>query len=380
MDHYIKEALKDFKTVILPGFGALTKINEKTGELMFMDYLKHDDGVLAQFISNKEGISEQEAKNLFAKHIREITAVLNKGEVYSIYNFGTFFKDPNGNYGFEQFQSSSNTISETNTIDTHSDAQTKKENITNQTERTLDKSDGSRAMIPNPESAESKVDNNHNNELNANKTTTATFDSEVEISKIDSNTHQLHSTNTQYEQTSQDDNPHVAETPLNQSKKRKYIFVSLLLLLATGTICAVVYLFVFNKKMDEVPNKTQVANKTAPNSIPETKNETPVGLNTSEQNEINDTIEKELTDLTSPELESGNLVIKPYKIVAGTFQKLEFAESFAQKLMQEHGIKSDILSKNDQNYVILDSFDNPKNANEALQKIKKKIKKAWILN
>ena len=78
MDHYIKEALSKTKTIIIPGIGALTRINELTGELMFMDYLKHDDGTLANFISSKEGISEQEAKNLLAKHSREITSILNK--------------------------------------------------------------------------------------------------------------------------------------------------------------------------------------------------------------------------------------------------------------------------------------------------------------
>ena len=127
MDHYIKAALEDSKTVIIPGFGALTKINETTGELMFMDYLKHDDGVLAQFISNKEGISEQEAKNLLAKHSREISAMLNKGEVYSIYNFGTFSKNAQGNYEFEQFQSSTNATSELQEIDTAHDDKIKED-------------------------------------------------------------------------------------------------------------------------------------------------------------------------------------------------------------------------------------------------------------
>ena len=110
MDHYIKEALKTSKTIIIPEIGALTKISETTGELMFMNYLKHDDGMLAQFISNKEGITEQDAKNLLAKHSREITAILNKGEVYSIYKFGSFSKNEKGELQFEQYIKSTKSV------------------------------------------------------------------------------------------------------------------------------------------------------------------------------------------------------------------------------------------------------------------------------
>jgi cell division protein FtsN len=137
---------------------------------------------------------------------------------------------------------------------------------------------------------------------------------------------------------------------------------------------------VFDQKLDVGPNKTQVANKTVPNSITETKSESTDSLNTLEQIEINDSIQKETIESTESELESGNLAAKPYKIVAGTFQKLQFAESFADKLLQEKGLKSEIVSRNYQNFVILDSFENSKIANEALKKLKKKIKKAWILN
>jgi nucleoid DNA-binding protein len=379
MDHYIKEALKDSKTIILPGFGALTKINETTGELMFMDYLKHDDGVLAQFISQKEGISEQEAKNLLAKHSREITAILNKGEVYSIYNFGTFFKNSQGNYEFEQFQSSTNATSELNEINTPDDDKIKQESKTQQEEVNLDQEDGSEVIATKQDDSTSDSAKNFTNQVNDQKSKSIPIDPEVEISKVDANSKHQRTAASQNEQK-QEKKSIESVTPTTPSKRRKYVIVALLFLFASGTIGAVLYLFVFDKKLDVGPNKTQVANKTVPNSITETKSESTDSLNTLEQIEINDSIQKETIESTESKLESENLAAKPYKIVAGTFQKLQFAESFADKLLQEKGLKSEIVSRNYQNFVILDSFENSKIANEALKKLKKKIKKAWILN
>jgi len=92
MDKYLLEILKQINTIIIPGLGALTITNAETGEIMFMSYLKHDDGKLAAYISEKEGMDENEAKNLIAKYVREILAELDKGEEYTMYKFGAFFK------------------------------------------------------------------------------------------------------------------------------------------------------------------------------------------------------------------------------------------------------------------------------------------------
>jgi len=78
MDKYLLEILKQVSTIIIPGLGALTITNQKTGEIMFMPYLKHDDGKLSAHIAGKEGWDENEAKNLIAKYVREIQAELDK--------------------------------------------------------------------------------------------------------------------------------------------------------------------------------------------------------------------------------------------------------------------------------------------------------------
>jgi cell division protein FtsN len=93
MNNYLLQLLKDVKTIIIPGLGAITLTNETTGEMMFMNYLKFDDGTLARHIAEKEGIEENDAKNRVAKFVREVQAELDKGHSYDMYQFGSFRKE-----------------------------------------------------------------------------------------------------------------------------------------------------------------------------------------------------------------------------------------------------------------------------------------------
>lgn len=104
MNNYLLQLLREVKTIIIPGLGALTLTNEVTGEMMFMPYLKYDDGNLAKHISEKEGMDINDAKNLIAKFVREVTAELDKGNSYDMYQFGSF-KKIDGDVAFEQWNS-----------------------------------------------------------------------------------------------------------------------------------------------------------------------------------------------------------------------------------------------------------------------------------
>lgn len=95
MNNYLLLLLKELKTIIIPGLGALTITNEATNELLFMPFLKYDDGTLSKYIADKEGMTENDAKNLIAKFVREVLAELDKGEPYDMYQFGSFTKENN---------------------------------------------------------------------------------------------------------------------------------------------------------------------------------------------------------------------------------------------------------------------------------------------
>jgi hypothetical protein len=101
MNKYFIQIFREESTVILPGFGALTMTNERTGEIMFMPYLKFDDGKLAGHIAKTEGMDAQDAENMIAKFIRKIQAELDKGESFDIFEFGSFFKNKDGEVEFQ---------------------------------------------------------------------------------------------------------------------------------------------------------------------------------------------------------------------------------------------------------------------------------------
>ncbi|MNU82416.1 Cell division protein FtsN [compost metagenome] len=100
MNNYLLQLLKEVKTLIIPGLGALTVTNESTGEILFMPYLKFDDGTLAKHIASKENMELNDATNLISKFVREVTAELDKGNSYDMYQFGRFIK-VDGEIAFE---------------------------------------------------------------------------------------------------------------------------------------------------------------------------------------------------------------------------------------------------------------------------------------
>lgn len=103
MNKYFIQLFLRENTVILPGFGALTAPNRNIEEIMFLPYLKTDDGKLAEFIVETEGINLQDAQNTIAKFIREMETNLSKGESFDIFQFGSFFKNEDGEIEFDSW-------------------------------------------------------------------------------------------------------------------------------------------------------------------------------------------------------------------------------------------------------------------------------------
>lgn len=103
MNKYLVEILKIQSSVILPGLGALMVPSQKSGKIVFNPHLKFNDGSLAKYISEKEGIEQQEAQNRVAKFVREIEAELGKGNTYNMFEFGEFYKNKDGDVDFNMF-------------------------------------------------------------------------------------------------------------------------------------------------------------------------------------------------------------------------------------------------------------------------------------
>jgi len=108
MDKFLIELLLKNNSVILPDFGAIVIANEHTGDVMFNEYLKFNDGKLIALIVANSSMSEQDATNMVAKYIREIQIQLDKGESYDIFGLGSFLKDKDGSTLFKGNVNSSN--------------------------------------------------------------------------------------------------------------------------------------------------------------------------------------------------------------------------------------------------------------------------------
>ena len=118
MNAYIVKFLREVNTLIIPNFGALTITDAATGEILFLPYLKYDDGKLVNFIAEQKGISTDEAKELIAESILGIQKKLELGENYPIASLGSFGKSKTGEIEFisEHFQKTpvSETVEATN--------------------------------------------------------------------------------------------------------------------------------------------------------------------------------------------------------------------------------------------------------------------------
>lgn len=101
MDKFVSALLNKENSVILPDLGAIVVENENTGSLMFNEYLRFNDQKLEKLVLSESSMSEQEVVNSIAKYVREIKLTVEKGEDYTIYGLGRFFKNEDGKIDFE---------------------------------------------------------------------------------------------------------------------------------------------------------------------------------------------------------------------------------------------------------------------------------------
>ena len=126
ISNYISELLFIHDCVVLPGFGGFvgnikeTTVNKITGEikppskhLLFNINLKTNDGLLINYVENKEGITTKEAKRKVDNFIENIVTTLNDKRVIRIERVGIlsinvekkilFIQDNKINYNIQSF-------------------------------------------------------------------------------------------------------------------------------------------------------------------------------------------------------------------------------------------------------------------------------------
>ncbi len=105
MHNYLIDFFKEENTLIIPGFGALTVVSRSTNELMFMPFLKHNDGSLEKKVAEIDGVDISVAKDKVQHFIDEINSEINQGRKYVINQIGVFSKDGSGDVLFSPITS-----------------------------------------------------------------------------------------------------------------------------------------------------------------------------------------------------------------------------------------------------------------------------------
>jgi hypothetical protein len=95
---YFNEIFQSSKTVIIPGLGSFTKLNETS--INFNPYLKFNDGYLIGFIAKKQGITIDEAGKNISESVAKIQdALTQKGEAM-VLGLGVLKKGADGKINF----------------------------------------------------------------------------------------------------------------------------------------------------------------------------------------------------------------------------------------------------------------------------------------
>jgi cell division protein FtsN len=400
MDKYLLEILKEMNTIIIPGLGALTITNDSTGEIMFMPYLKFDDGKLAKYIAEKEGWSENDANNLIAKYVREIEAKLNTGDTYDMYRFGSFAKNASGDVEFtrwnESKESEVNYVEPSLVNDTLEELKedpivTVEEEIPAEPQSDTEHSDLAPvevvAHVPVEKEEVIMVEEAQVTEYVPDPVTSETkFDLYTEEDQWNDDL-DLPPINAKVERAKKP----ILEKTQKDNKRKKPMMIILLVagvLLVGGTLTVAM----FYNSVSEI-GKEKVAKTEGTQKAPETKEtETvtePINSQAGEENSTNvepETIPSE-TDVNEESVGSGNMIqtstgqidpARPYHLIAGAFIVRENADRFRDKLRVSGNSNAEIIGRFDGLFVVSAcSYSSNEEAMNA-KKENTTISRSWI--
>jgi cell division protein FtsN len=90
---YIKELLKNHSRVIVPDLGAFLRKNDNPDLLYFNEFLRFNDGLLVDYVAEKEGVDKIEAAKRVKNYVAEINNTLKEKESFDLTEIGTLYLD-----------------------------------------------------------------------------------------------------------------------------------------------------------------------------------------------------------------------------------------------------------------------------------------------
>ncbi|MCH2224645.1 MAG: SPOR domain-containing protein [Crocinitomicaceae bacterium] len=419
MNKYLLEILKEANTIIIPGLGALTITDKEKNEIMFMPYLKHDDGKLSTYIAEKDSIDETEAKNIVAKFVREIQTRLDQGESYDMFEFGTFSK-VGGDIEFQAWKTTpaatSTTPTEEKEVKTET-TQEKKETKTNEsvtpkketppitkTEETIKKQSPPPIKPMNIIEKEELSKNVEKLDDLKEKNNPNTISNKSAFKPIET----APKTPSEKVETLRKETKKPVKSTVNKKEKKRgvgfwILSILLVLLIAGGTYFGINYNnlkqyvpFLADKVENESNTTSELDDIQGFLGEDEIEHEESEEANIEEQSEENLTEQDEQKE-TTPEEEEEEEIIEThqeasptpqetgasngaYKVIAGVFSSEENALRLVDKFKDQGLPASTFTNFNGMHVVCMKSFDNSADANAEMSSLKAISPSAWLMH
>lgn len=99
IDGIIAKYISANKRLVIPELGTL--LRKESGELVFVELMRKDDGVLAAYAASEKGIGEPQAREAVAEYVAAVKKACADNGEYRIEGVGVLRKAADGTLGFE---------------------------------------------------------------------------------------------------------------------------------------------------------------------------------------------------------------------------------------------------------------------------------------
>ena len=367
MEKHLLNILKEANTIIIPRLGALTITNDATGEIMFMPYLKYDDGKLAELISKAENISTEEAKSNIDQSVQAILNELEDNKPFSINGVGTFSKGEDDiEFKYNETAVGGNTSPKTESPapkveeakieevdkptttpveEVKPETKVEKEEPEQETVKTEDKKDDKVAL-----KAKQTADKEAKEKIKAEKAAKALADKEAKAkAKADKKNKK---------------SPEGKEGDAKPKKKKGFLFW-LIIIILLGAIGGGAYFFINKGHHDEKGHGTDHKENTEHDA-----SETHEGDSMSTEHEEGDSNHEHSSDTAQP----GN-----FYIILGSFSERVNAEGLAERMVIEGHSHASVIERNGNYSVVFNKYNTKDEAKAELSEARAIAKNAWVL-
>ncbi|HRP52993.1 MAG TPA: SPOR domain-containing protein [Fluviicola sp.] len=409
MNNYLLQLLKEVKTLIIPNLGAFTITDETSGEIMFMPYLKYDDGTLANHIAEKENIDVLDAKSLIAKFVRDVTTELDKGETYDMYQFGVFSK-VDGEISFKSWEGKATSQSEVKPktepviqpVENVEKPAEQKKSEEKPAEASISepKSTDKESIVEKPAEEKKEIPEKPAEAIAAKEPEKITEKPKTKAVEAKKETKSIPKEKIKKEKTEK-------TTGKNRSVLSYLIWGFLILLLGSGVYVFLNYdslkkdfpiladlagekdnVAIGSEDVKTLDDQETISNEAIEEEqIPQDDTEVVEQETTKEpvKKEVVKEVKQKSVSQPKPEKQTENISQKPmdtsksYHIIAGSFGSESNANRLAQKLITDGFAEASVSFVNGMHRVSIKGFSSMQEANSELSTIRSKVSNAWIM-